>query len=70
MPEHLSLAQTDLVTALVRLRDKISELVVRATTEGPSGCPWLELAEILDTAARLCRGQAVIDGTVDNGRPQ
>lgn len=65
MPDHLSLEQTDLVTALVRLRDKTGELVVRATTEGPSGCPWLELADVLDTAARLCRNQVVVDGTVD-----
>ena len=63
MAEFLTLEQTDLVTALVRLRDRTSELVVRATTEGPSGCPWLELAEVLDTAARLCRRQVVLDGS-------
>ncbi|OLR90524.1 hypothetical protein [Actinokineospora bangkokensis] len=70
MAEFLSLEQTDLVTALVRLRDKTSELVVRATTEGPSGCPWLELADVLDTAARLCRRQVVLDGTVSRGQSE
>lgn len=61
MPEHLSLEQTDLVYALVLLRNKISELVVRATTEGPANCPWADLAALLDTAATLCRREAILE---------
>ncbi|WP_156754067.1 hypothetical protein [Actinokineospora pegani] len=61
MPEPLSLDQTDLVIALVRLRNKISELVLIATTEGPADCPWAELAELLELSARLCRRQVVLE---------
>ncbi|WP_436493742.1 hypothetical protein [Actinokineospora sp. HUAS TT18] len=57
MADFLTVEQHDLVTALVLLRNKISELVVRATTEGPDGCPWAELADILNTTAVLCRKQ-------------
>ncbi|CRK61573.1 hypothetical protein [Alloactinosynnema sp. L-07] len=61
MAEHLTLDQHDLVTALVLLRNKISELVVRATTEGPSRCPWADLALILDTTATLCRREVLLN---------
>lgn len=59
-PEPLSLDQTDLVYALVLLRDKLSDVVVRATTTGPRACPWAELAVVLDGAATLCRRQAIL----------
>jgi hypothetical protein len=58
--DHLSLDQVDLVHALVLLRNKISELVIVATTEGPTHCPWLDLAEVLDATATLCRRQVIL----------
>lgn len=60
-PEPLSLDQTDLVYALVLLRNKLSEIVVRATTDGPRNCPWADLAAVLDSAAALCRREAILE---------
>lgn len=59
--EPLSLDQTDLVYALVLLRNKLSEVVVRATTDGPRNCPWADLAAVLDSAATLCRHEAILE---------
>lgn len=60
-PVPLSLDQTDLVYALVLLRNKLSEVVVRATTQGPRNCPWADLAAVLDSAAALCRHEAILE---------
>ena len=57
---HLTVDQHDLVTALVLLRNKITELVLIATTEGPKNCPWAELALILDATATLCRKEVIL----------
>lgn len=57
-PVPLELDQLDLVYALHALRNKLREVVVRATTEGPRDCPWAELAALLDGAATLCRQEA------------
>ncbi|HVK25275.1 MAG TPA: hypothetical protein VM677_28285 [Actinokineospora sp.] len=60
MADFLTVDQHDLVTALVLLRNKISELVQRAMVEGPTDCPWAELADILDQTATLCRRQVLL----------
>ncbi|GAA4410728.1 hypothetical protein ACFQV2_34595 [Actinokineospora soli] len=57
----MELEQLDLVTALLRLRDKLTELALKATVDGPEGCPWAEIADVMDRTARLCRGQVVLE---------
>lgn len=57
----MELEQLDLVAALLKLRDKITALALVATTDGPGGCPWTEIADVMDQAAGLCRRQVVLE---------
>ena len=57
----MELEQLDLVVALVALRDKLTDIVVKATTDGPDTCPWADIADAMDKAARLCRNEVRLD---------
>jgi len=52
----------DVLYALHRLSNGIARFIAKAITDGVGADRWLELADLLVDAARMCRKQATVDG--------
>lgn len=68
-PHFATLSQIDVLTALVQLRDLISEQAPLLIMEGHlPNLTWRKLDEFCQKAAKICRDQIVID-VDDTGGP-